>query len=117
GVPTMTNMPGSLEHAVGNFSVVARTNGTFKSVRQLVEAYKKGDMNASHWWLESVQKLAVALASLNNILAPELIVLGGGIVAGAKESLMKPLQDFMELYEWRPGENKVNITTAKHGGY
>lgn len=117
GVPTMTNMPGSLEHAVGNFSVAERTHGTYKSVRELVNAHQKGDAMATLWWLESVEKLAIALASLSNILAPQLIVLGGGIVAGAKESLMGPLQDFMKLYEWRPGKNMVKLTTAKHGGY
>jgi len=116
GSPTMTNMPGSLEHAIGNFSVSQRTNGAYGSTRELVDAVDKGDAKASKWWLESVKKLAVALASLNNILAPERIVLGGGIAAGAKESLIEPLQTFMALYEWRPG-GKVKIITARHGGY
>lgn len=117
GPQTMTNMPGSLEYAVGNFSVLERTHGTYKNVQELVNAHQKGNAMATLWWLESVEKLAIALASLNNILAPQLIVLGGGIVAGAKESLMAPLRDFMHLYEWRPGKNTVKVTEAKHGGY
>ncbi len=117
GFPTMTNMPGSLEHAIGNFSVSQRTNGAYHSTRELVDAVEKGDARAMEWWSESVKKLAVALASLNNILAPERIVLGGGIAAGAKESLLKPLQAFMAFYEWRPGKKKLEITTARHGGY
>ena len=90
GAPTMTHMPGSLEHAVGNFSVYERTNGKFKSVKELVDAYENGDPKATTWWLESIQKLAVALASLINILSPELIILGGGITAGAGNSLWNP---------------------------
>ncbi len=117
GVPTMTNMPGSLEHAVGNFSVSERTGEKYKSVRQLVDAYENGDPKAAEWWSESVKKLAVALASLTNILAPELIILGGGITAGAGNSLFEPLKMFMSDYEWRPGGYQTKITEAKLGGY
>lgn len=117
GAPTMTNMPGSLEYSIGNFSVSERTQGQYKSVRELVDAYENGQQNAEGWWLESVQKLAVALASLTNILSPELIVLGGGITSGAKDSLLLPLQDFMARYEWRPKGFKVKIEAARHGGF
>lgn len=117
GAPTMTNMPGSLEYAIGNFSVTERTNGCFKTVRQLVKAYEEEDPKAEIWWLESVEKLAVGLASLTNILSPELIILGGGITAGAGNSLMKPLKNFMPKYEWRPGGYETEIKTAKLGAY
>ncbi|WP_422081087.1 ROK family protein [Ulvibacterium sp.] len=117
GAPTMTNMPGSLEHAVGNFSVSERTQGRYRSVRELVDAYKNGEESATGWWLESVQKLAVALASLTNILSPELIVLGGGITAGAKDVLMEPLRDFMTRYEWRPKGHKIKLEAARHGSF
>lgn len=117
GLPTMTNMPGSLEHAVGNFSVSERTENHFKSVRELVDAHEKGDSKATVWWLESIQKLAVGLASLTNILSPEVIVLGGGIAAGAGNSLLEPLKEYMTDYEWRPGGYQTKITTAKLGGF
>ncbi len=117
GPPTMTNMPGSLEYGVGNFSIRERTDGQFASVLELVKAYEAGDQNAKTCWLESVEKLAVALASLTNILSPEVIVLGGGIAAGAGESLMKPLAAFMDDCEWRPGGNLVKVALAQHGHY
>lgn len=117
GAPTMTNMPGSLEHAMGNFSVSERTDGTYSSVRELVKAYKKGEPKAVEWWLESVKKLAVALASLTNILSPEILVLGGGIAAGADKALLEPLKKYMTDYEWRPGGYKTKIATAKLGAY
>ncbi len=117
GARTMTNMPGSLEHAMGNFSVSERTEGTYNSVRELVQAYENGNPKARVWWLESVQKLAVGLASLANILSPEHIVLGGGISAGAGDLLLEPLKKFMADYEWRPGGYRTKITKAKLGGY
>lgn len=117
GAPTMTNMPGSLEHAVGNFSVSERTESRYTTVRELVDAYEKGDEKAKVWWLESVEKLAVGLASLTNILSPEIIVLGGGITAGAKEALLQPLETFMERYEWRPGGYNTKIVAAKLGAF
>ncbi len=117
GAQTMTNMPGSLEHAVGNFSVSERTQGKYKSVRELVEAFEKGSADANVWWLESIKRLAAGLASLTNILSPELIVLGGGITAGAGDSLLEPLKKSMADYEWRPGGHQIKIAKAKLGGY
>ncbi len=117
GPPTMTNIPGSLEQAFGNFSVAERTHGRYDSTHSLVTAYRDGDVLATYWWLSSVQKLAAALASLNNILAPEIIVLGGGISSGAADALMQPLAAFMALYEWRPGGKQVGVSEAKHGNY
>lgn len=117
GAPTMTNMPGSLEHAVGNFSIYERTNGQYNSVKELVNAYEKGDSKAEVWWLESVQKLAIGLASLTNILSPEYIVLGGGISSGAGKGLFEPLEKFMSDYEWRPGNYQTKIKGARLGAY
>ncbi|MCK5442113.1 MAG: ROK family protein [Maribacter sp.] len=117
GSPTMTNMVGSLEHAIGNFSVSDRTHGRFENTKDLVTAHVHGDSLATHWWLSSVQKLAAALASLTNAFSPELIVLGGGIAAGAGDALFNPLKEFMSLYEWRPGDHKVQLKKANHGSY
>ncbi len=117
GMSTMTNMPGSLEHAVGNFSVLQRTKSSFQSVEELVKAYEKEDSKAMTWWLESVQKLAIGLASLTNILSPEVIVLGGGIAAGAGNSLLDPLKRYMAEYEWRPGGYQTEVKIAKLGEY
>ncbi len=117
GPQTMTNMPGSLEHAVGNFSVSERTAGKFQSVRELVNAYENGDVQAKTWWIESIRKLAAGLSSLTNIISPEIIVLGGGITAGAGNSLLEPLKNLMADYEWRPGGHQIKINKAQLGGY
>jgi glucokinase len=107
-------MPGSLEEAIGNCSIEKRTAGKFTSTHQLLEAYRQGDTFAAEVWLTSVKKLAVGLASLTNILSPEMIILGGGITDAAND-LFEPLEKYMSLYEWRAGGNKTEIVKARFG--
>lgn len=110
----VTGMPGSLEECIGNCTVEKRSNGTYSSTQELLVAYNTGDAFAKQVWLKSVKQLAIGLASVTNILSPEMIVLGGGITtAGA--SLFEPLEEYMALYEWRAGGNKTMIVKAALG--
>lgn len=116
GATTATNMVGSLEYAIGNFSVKERTNNKYATTKDLVAAYLNNESLASYWWLSSLQKLAVGLSSLINAFSPEIIVIGGGI-AEANEALFEPLEKFMSLYEWRPDGHQVLISKAQHANY
>ena len=86
----VTNMPASLEDAIGNCTIEQRSFGKFSSTYELVQAYKDGDTFATYVWLHSVKRLAVALCSFINILSPDIIILGGGI-AQSGDDLFKPL--------------------------
>jgi glucokinase len=77
----------------------------------MLQAYKNNDEFARKIWLISVKQLAIGLASITNILSPEMIVLGGGI-AEAGDILFNPLNQYMQQYEWRTGNNKVEIVKA-----
>jgi glucokinase len=112
----ITGMPGAIEDAMGNESVVRRSHGRYQSTHELVEDYKRGEHFATWLWLNSVRKLAVSIASLCNLLSPEVVVLGGGI-AKAGDTLFSPLQSFMDLYEWRPDGKKVPIVQARFGEF
>ncbi len=114
GEPDIIGMPGSLEDAIGNCSIVQRTSGKFNSTLELVEAYRKGDSFANEVWLTSVKKLAIGLATLTNILSPEMIILGGGITEAGKD-LFVPLERYMGNYEWRAAGNKAEIVKASYG--
>jgi len=94
GVCDVTGMPGSLEECIGNCTIEKRSKGKFKSTNQLIEAYKNGDANAKEIWLKSVRQLAIGLASVANILSPEVIVLGGGVTEAGSD-LFDPLEEFM----------------------
>ncbi|MBI2729364.1 MAG: ROK family protein [Sphingobacteriales bacterium] len=110
----VTGMPGSLEECIGNCTIEKRSRGKFKSTHELLEAYRTGDEFAKTVWLKSVKQLAIGLASVTNILSPEIIVLGGGITEAGKD-LFEPLREFIVQYEWRAGGNKVEIVKAMQG--
>jgi glucokinase len=110
----VTGMPGSLEECIGNCTIEKRSNGKFTSTQQMVEAYKNGDVFAKEIWLKSVRQLGVGLASIANILSPEVIVLGGGITEAGDE-LFLPLTDFMKQFEWQPTGKTTEIVKATYG--
>lgn len=112
--PDVIGMPGSLEDAIGNCSIEKRTSGKFQSTHQLLEAYRNGDSFAKDVWLTSVKKLAIGLATLTNILSPEMIILGGGITEAGND-LFEPLEELMSKYEWRTGGNQTEIVKAQYG--
>lgn len=114
GAPDIIGIPGSLEDAIGNCTLSARSNGRFTTTRRLVEAYRDGDARASDIWLRAVYQLACGVASIINVLDPEVLILGGG-VAQAGEALFEPLERFMDQVEWRPQGNRVRIVPATLG--
>ena len=110
---SILGMPGSLEYAIGNYSIKRRSMGRFESTLELVNAYLTNDPFATWLWLDSVRKLAIAIASLANSLSIEIVVLAGGITK-AGDALFKPLKAFMDVYEFRPyGNTKTIVTQAK----
>src|SRR3954466_9981219 len=110
----ITGMPGSLEDAIGNVTIQKRSLGKFKDTHALLEAYRNGDHFAKWIWLASVRKLAIGVASIINTLSPECIILGGGITEAGTD-LFEPLENFLSIYEWRPGDCKAAIVKAKFG--
>lgn len=115
-VRSITGMPGSLEDAIGESSLVRRSNGRFVYTRDLTEAVKAGDESAKKLWLDSVEALAISLAVLGNVLSPQLVLLGGGITA-AGSLLMDPLNTYLDEYEWRPGGKQFEIKLVTAGAY
>ncbi|MDB4583644.1 ROK family protein [Draconibacterium sp.] len=107
-------MPGSLEDAIGDCTIAKRTEGKYLFTHELLKAHRKGDRFASEIWQTSLNKLAIGLASLTNILSPEMIILGGGITQAGND-LFEPLEKLMENYEWRTGGNKAEIVKAQYG--
>jgi glucokinase len=116
GPPDICRAPGSLEDAVADSTVERRTGGRFSSTADLVAAVEAGDAQAASVWSRAVRSLAAGLASLINVLDPEVVVLGGGI-ALAGETLFEPLRREMTDAEWRPLGEAVPIVAAELGDH
>ena len=114
GVPDITGTPGSLEDAVGDSTVAARSRGRFTSTLALATGVKRGEPNAQKVWLNSIKALAAGVASLINAFDPEVVVLGGGI-SRAGPTLFRPLRQYLNQFEWRPGGAKARVVAAKLG--
>lgn len=114
GPQGITGIPGSLEDAIGNHNVSVRSGGRFTSTHDLLEAHAKGDPVAGEIWLRSVKSLAAAIASLTNVLDPEIVIVGGGIARGG-DALFVPLRQWVGRFEWKVLEREVRIVPAQLG--
>ncbi|MBV9865121.1 MAG: ROK family protein [Abitibacteriaceae bacterium] len=116
GEPDIVGTPGSLEDAIGDCTVALRSRHQFDSTETLVGAYKEGDDLATEIWLRSVRYLGAGLISLINVIDPEVVILGGGMIkAGA--ALFGPLEEILDAYEWRPTGGRVRLLPAALGEF
>ncbi len=116
GEPDIVNTPGSLEEAIGNCTIERRTAGRWANSHALVAAVRDGDDEADRIWRTSVRALACGVASIINVLDPEVIVIGGGIAA-AGNLLFDPLRAELDRVEWRPHGHRVRIAPAELGEF
>ena len=114
GSADICRTPGSLEDAVAECTLRERSGGRFGSTQDLVAAVVDGDAEAAEIWAKSVRALACGIASLINVIDPEVVVLGGGIAA-AGEVLFDPLARELDEIEWRPTGSRVSIVPATLG--
>ncbi len=108
----ITQTPGSLEDAIGDATVAARSYYLYRTTKELVGAYRQREPIATLAWLTSIRQLAVGITSLVNTFSPEVVVLSGGIV-NADDALFEPLETFMEQFEWRPFGEAIPIRKAR----
>lgn len=97
---------GCLETVATGPSIARRYNalaGTAVSgAKPVVERMVDGDLVAARVWNEAVEGIALALKSYVSLLAPELVVIGGG-VAAAGELLLEPLRKSLHgKLKWQP---------------
>jgi glucokinase len=114
GPPDICGTPGSLEDAIGEVTLPARSGGRFARTQDLLAAAAAGDAQAATIWADSVRALAAAVASLINLLDPEAVVIGGG-VAQAGPALFDPLRHHLDTMEWRPAGARVDLRPAALG--
>ncbi|MGZ5386988.1 MAG: ROK family protein [Solirubrobacterales bacterium] len=84
------------------------------SGRVVTEAALAGDAVAREVVAEAGRYLGVAVASLVNIFDPDLVVIGGGVTAGAGELLVEPAREEMRRRALPP-MNRTPVTPAALG--
>lgn len=86
---------GCLE-TIGSAGAIAKrysqASGTrVPGAREVLEAMRAGDLAAARIWDEAIEALAFSIAQLCASIAPETIIIGGGL-AQAGEALLEPLR-------------------------
>lgn len=117
GAPDITNCPGSLEAAVGNYTLAARAGGRYPDTGVLAAAVADRIPEAIPLWAALVRALAAGIVSAVNVLDPETVVVGGGIAATAGHLLFEPLAEELDRMEWRPHGHRVRVVPAALGGH
>jgi glucokinase len=89
--------------------------GPAADAHRLVRLANDGDATALSILTELGRKLGAALGSLINIFDPELIVIGGGFGAAAKDYLLPPARELVLREALEPGRHTVRIVPAELG--
>jgi glucokinase len=63
------------------------------TAKTVEEAARAGDELAGTIWRETISFLAIGVGSIVALLAPQAVILGGGVAAGAGEFLLQPLRE------------------------
>lgn len=84
------------------------------SGRVVTEAALAGDAVAREVVAEAGRHLGVAIASLVNVFDPDVVVVGGGVTAGAGELLVEPAREEMRRRALPP-MNRTPVTPAALG--
>ena len=116
GEPCACGAHGCLETVASGASIAKRynraTGGSVPGAHEVLKLMAAGDPAAATIWDEAIDVLARALATYTSLLAPELIVIGGGL-SGAGEVLLEPLRRRLgELLVW---QRKPRIVAAVLG--
>jgi glucokinase len=85
------------------------------TAKAVAEAARDGDPLAVEIWDETIYYLAIGMSNIVNILAPEAVVLGGG-VSTAGEQLLEPLRQHVRSRTHMLPPEKISILQAALGG-
>jgi glucokinase len=96
---------GCLEAVASGASIARRYNrvagGSAAGSQEVLELMVARDQVATIVWDDAINALARALATYTSLLAPELVVIGGGL-SGAGETLFEPLRRRLQaLLVWQ----------------
>jgi glucokinase len=86
------------------------------SAKTVVDAVRRNDKLAIEIWDETCRFLAIGIGNFITLLAPEAVIVGGGIATAAGELLFEPLRRLIPNYVSMIPKDKINILPAELGG-
>lgn len=86
------------------------------SAKTVVDALRQNDKLAVELWDETCRFLAIGVANIISLLAPEAVIIGGGIATAAGDLLFVPLRQMVPNYVSMIPKDKINILPADLGG-
>ena len=84
------------------------------TAKTVVEAVRRNDQLAIEVWSETCRFLALGIANVISLLAPEAVIIGGGI-ASAGDLLFAPLRRLLPQFVSMIPADKINVIPAKLG--
>ncbi len=85
------------------------------TAKTVVEAVRRNDKLAVEIWDETCKFLAIGIANSITLLAPEAVVIGGGIAAATGEMLFAPLRRLLPQFVSMIPPEKINVIPAELG--
>src|SRR5262249_27612516 len=82
----------------------------------LRKAIKQGDKFVEHIVEEAARYSGIAVANLINILSPEVVVLGGGLIEALENEMMHTIVDSAREHAFLGSDKGVKIILSKLGG-
>src|SRR5262249_1479069 len=89
-------------------------DGSHPTAKTLIEAVRRNDKVACELWEETCRFLALGLGNAITMLAPEMLIIGGGIAA-ANELLLDPLRELVPTFVSMIPAEYINIVPASLG--
>lgn len=98
----------------GKITEIMRVNGDMLHTGMIEEAYLGGDDVCVPIWVEVIEYLGAGIASLVNVLNPEIVILGGGVINGTRK-LIEDMRVVLEKRALVDSLRGLRIEKAKLG--
>ena len=85
------------------------------SAKTLLDAVRKNDKLALEIWEETCRFLALGIGNVISVVAPEIVLIGGGIALAAGDLLFDPLRRMIPQFVSMVPSEKIKITPAELG--
>ncbi len=85
--------------------------------KALLKSIQGGDIFIQNLIEDKARIVGISMANVVNLLNPQMIVLGGGVVESMEEWILPPAKETMQKYAMPPIVKGVKVVAAKCGDY